>query len=370
MTSYYLLIKNILSNIVIMKKNVTTLLLVFTLLNASAQKSYYTIPIQHDTAIQWAAECDKVINLSPKINEYSLKKWYLDKLKNSSVTAYTKDNGSSAVSSYNLSLPGLEKQDWLKGLSVELPSYKSPKEWYFVDNSKPKNDYDRFKYRVGGNKFSADSCCGCDEADAFGTKQILNYKNGKFSIYNVFISPLCARQTGTTPIEWYPLCNVAYNDNLERTFPGLSKDVVLLNTDEVDYEFSREHPSPYDSVLTVYRTDIGSLIYQDVLKGRIKPIDIENGKPMPVNKFLTWEMPADTMAVYDVNDISKITMYKVVQQERSSRDFSRLRIKQDLYFDFKNERLYSLVRSVVLMLPVKSIDGSLRGYIPFCRISN
>ena len=379
MTSYYLLIKNILSNIVIMKKNVTTLLLVFTLLKASAQKSYYTIPIQHDTAIQWAAECDKVINLSPKINEYSLKKWYLDKLKNSSVTAYTKDNGSSSVSSYSLSLPKLEKQDWLKGLSVELPSYKNPKEWYFVDNSKPKNDYDRFKYRVGGNKFSADSCCGCDEADAFRTKQILNYKNGKFSIYNVFISPLCARQPsfanaseakpGTTPMEWYPLCNVAYNDNLERKFPGLSKDVVLLNTDEVDYDFNQENPSPYDSVLTVYRTDIGSLIYQDVLKGRIKPIDIETNKPMHVKNFLTWKMPADTMAVYDINDPSKITEYRVVQAERSSSEFSRLRIKQDLYFDFKNERLYSVIRSVQLMQVFYAMDGhTIRGISPFCRL--
>jgi hypothetical protein len=161
---------------------------------------------------------------------------------------------------------------------------------------------------------------------------------------------------------------VAYNDNMERKFPGLSKDVVLLNTNEVDYDFSRENPSAYDSVLTVYRTDIGSLIYQDVLKGRIKPIDIETNKLIPVKKFLTWKMPSDTMPVFDVNDISKITMYKVVQSERSSSEFSRLRIKQDLYFDFKNERLYSAIRSVIIMLPVKSYDGSIRGYMQYCKI--
>jgi hypothetical protein len=339
---------------------------------------YYAIPVQHDTGIQWAAECDKVINLSPKIAEYSLKKWYLDKLKNGSVNAYKKNAGSSSVSSYTLSMPELQTQDWLKGLGVELPAYKNPKEWYFVDNSKPKNDYDRLKFRVGGNKYSADSCCGCDGADAFRAKQILNYKNGKFSIYDVFISPLCARQpsfanasegkTGTTPIEWYPLCNVAYNDNMERKFPGMSKDVVLLNTDEVDYDFSRENPSPFDSVLTVYRTDIGSLIYQDVLKGRIKPIDVETNKPMPVKKILTWKMPADTMAVYAGDDPSIITEYKVIQAERSSGEFSRLRIKQDLYFDFKNERLYSVIRSVFIMLPVKSYDGNIRGYMQYCKI--
>ncbi len=353
-----------------MKNITTTLALNIICLSSFSQISnpYYIIHIQHDTAIQWAAESDKVVNLSPKISEYSLKKWYLEKLKNRSVTAYTKDNGSSAVSSYSLSLPGLEKQDWLKGLSVELPSYKNPKEWYFVDNSKPKNDYDRLKYRVGSNKFSTDSCCGCDEADAFRVKQALTYKNGKFSIHNVFISPLCARQAGTIPIEWYLLCNVAYNDNMERKFPGLSKEVVLLNTDEVDYDFNSEMPSAFDSVLTVFRTDIGSLIYQDVLKGRLKPVDPITGKAIPVNKYLTWRMPADTIPEYDINDISKIIRYRVVQQERSSSEFSRLRIKQDLYFDFKNERLYSVIRSVLIMLPVKSYDGTIRGYMTYCQL--
>lgn len=351
-----------------MKKCIIILFPVLAFNSLAQTNHYYTIPIQHDTAIQWAAECDKVINLSPKINEYSLKKWYLDKLKMASVTAYTRSKESSSVSSYSLSLPGLEKQDWLKGLGIELSSTKHPQEWYFVDNAKSKDDYERVKYRGGVLKFSADSCCGCDEADAFSAKQILNYKNGKFSIYNVFISPLCARQTATAPFEWYPLCNVAYNDNMERKFPGLSKDVVLLNTDEVDYDFNSWNPSVFDSVLTVYRTDIGSLIYQDILKGNLKPIDIETSKQIPVKKFLTWKMPADTMAVYDINDPSKITAYKVVQAERSSRELNRIRIKQDFYFDFKNERLYSIIRSVTLMQVARSYDGTIRGQYPYCRL--
>ena len=352
-----------------MKKHCAILVLSAIAYNCSAQTNhYYPIPIQHDTAIQWAAECDKIINLSPKINEYSLKKWYLDKLIKSTVNAYTAI-GSKLVSSYSLSLPGLEKQDWLKGLNVELPQYRNPKEWYFADNTKSKDDYERVKYRGGVLNFSADSCCGCDEADAFRVKQILNYKHGRFSIYNVFISPLCARQTATAPFDWYPLCNVAYNDNIERKFPGPSKDVVLLNTNEVDYNFDPKSPLADDSVLTVNGTDIGSLIYQDILKGNLKPVDIETGKQVSTKNFLTWKMPADTMSVIDADDISKITAYKVIQQERSSRDFNRIRIKQDLYFDFKNERLYSVIRSVTLMMAVKSHSGIMLGYTPFCRIN-
>lgn len=352
-----------------MKKYTISFFLVIALFNASAQNGYYTIPIRHDTAIQWAAECDKVINLTPKINEYSLKKWYLDKLRNSSVTAYRKNAGSSSVSSYNLSMPQLQTQDWLKDLSIELSATKHPQEWYFIDNSKSKDDWERGKYRAGKLNLNADSCCGCDDADAFRAKQALTYKNGKFSIHNFFISPLCLRQTKSLPADWYPLCNVAYNDNMERKFPGLGKDVVLLNTDEVEYDFNPQTPSAFDSMLTVYRTDIGSLIYQDILKGRLKPIDIESGKPIPANKFLTWKMPADTIPVYDVNDISKLVRYQVVQSERNSREFNRIRIKQDLYFDFANERLYSVIRSVILIQVFYMTDGkTVRGKAPFCRL--
>jgi hypothetical protein len=352
-----------------MKKIIHVLCLFLISVYSASQVTnpYYSIPIQHDTAIQWSAECDKVINVSPKVNEYSLKKWYMEKIKNGSVTAYRKKEGSSFVSSYELSIPQLETQDWLKGLSIEISPIRSKPEWHFVD--KALSGAERYKYRGGELNFAADSCCGCDNADAFRAKQILNYKNGKFSVYNVFISPLCARKTGKALLDWYPLCNVAYNDNMERKFPGLSKDVVLLNTNEVDYSFDRKNPSVFDSVLTVYRTDIGSLVYQDILKGKLKAIDIETGKVIPAKKLMTIGMSADTIPVYDVNDVSKVTAFKVVQEERSSTDFCRIRIKQDLYFDFKNEILYSVIKSVTILQVFYMPDGkTVRGLAPFCRL--
>ncbi|MGH2553519.1 MAG: hypothetical protein ACRDEB_07375, partial [Chitinophagaceae bacterium] len=262
-----------------MKKSVLFyLLIILPVIFFGQGGPYQRIPIVHDTAIQWSAICNKVINLTAQKKEYSLKKWYLDKIKKGNVTAYTA-TGSKLNSSFSFSIPGMETQDWLKGLSVEPSPNKHLQEWYFIDNSKPKDDYERLKYRAGGMRLSADTCCGCDEADAFCARQVLNYKNGKFSIYNFFISPLCARQSANPPLEWYPLCNVAYNDNADRKFPGAGKDVILLNTAEVDYNFDTGSPSVYDSILTSNGTDIGSLIYQDILKGNLKPIDIETNKP-------------------------------------------------------------------------------------------
>ena len=328
------------------------------------QNGYYPIPIVHDTVVQWSAESDKVVNLSSPGR--SLKEWYLNKLKKGTVTAYEKSRGDRYVSSYDLSFPRLDKPEWFKGLAVELSSYRHPTEWYFVDHSK--EGYDRVKYRGGKLKLSADSCCGCDNADAFRARQILNYKNGKFNIWNVFISPLCARPTDQPPFEWHPLCNVAYNNSADRVFPGAGPDIVLLNTDEIDYDFGMEQQSDYDTVLTGSGTDIGSLIYQDMLKGNIRPVEVETGEPIPVKDLLTWGMPADTMVVYDPDDPSRVTAYKVLQQERSSRNFNRLRIKQDLYFDFKNERLYSVIRSVKLMQVARLPNGMIRGQYAFSRL--
>ncbi|MBI5856157.1 MAG: hypothetical protein HZB42_00800 [Sphingobacteriales bacterium] len=347
-----------------MKRNVIVFFLTTLLIHSYAQDGYQRIPIVHDTAVQWTAESDKVINLS--YPGKSLKTWYLDKLKKGTVITYTKERGSKSVSTDEITMPSLSKPDWQKGLAVETSPYRHPTEWYFADNSK--EGYERFKYRGGVLTFTADSCCQCDDADAFRAKQILNYKNGKFTIWNVFISPLCARPTPSPPFEWYPLCNVAYNNSPDRKIPQPGNDVILLNTDEVDYDFSHEQPSTYDTVLTSNGTDIGSLIYQDILKGNIRPVEAETGQPIPVKDLLTRGMPADTVSVPDPDDPYKVTAYKVLQQERSSRDFNRIRIKQDLYFDFKNERLYSVVRSVILLQVARLPNGIIRGQYAFCRL--
>ncbi|HEV7780865.1 MAG TPA: hypothetical protein VGO58_06345 [Chitinophagaceae bacterium] len=332
--------------------------------NSVAQDAYSPVPIRNDTAIQWSGGSVKLVNLTGNASAQNLKKFYLDKIRAKGVTAYEMSEGDKYPSSYRLFLPSLGTQDWLNGLGIELPETKSRKEWYFYDKTMPKDNPDRYRYRAG-SEFSVDSCCGCDEAGAFRVKQKLEYKNGKFFIYNIWLSPLCARKAGSPVLEWYPLCNLAYSKP-GREFPGVGNGIIYLDTDIIDYEFGKRFPSPFDTVLMTDRPDIGSLLYQDILKGDLRPLEIESGKPLDIKKLLTTGMGIDT--VMDVDDDGNVTRYRAVQNLRSSSDFSRLRITQDFYFDFTNERLYSVVRSVVIVLPVLSYDGTLRGYFPFCRL--
>jgi hypothetical protein len=353
-----------------MTKHITTAFFFFFFsfgLNAQLSQSYTSF-IQQDTAIRWAAECDKVINLTPKVQEHSLKKWYLDKLKKNSVTAYRMNNDMRSVSSYKISIPELQTQEWLKGTGIELSASKYPQEWYFFDTTLPVDDYNRYKARVRNLNLAADSCCGCDEADAFRARQVLTYKNGQFSIYNVFISPLCARKTEQPPADWYPLCNVAFNDSpFEKR--ATSSDMVLLNTNGLDYNFSISGKGKYDSVLTVHRPSLISVLLQDLYNGKIKATDYETGETISEKDFLTWKMSADTVPVYDIADPSKYVRHEVVKISRNPDQLDHIRIVQEHWFDFKKEKLYSVVKEVMIMEEIYSRDGKkIIGWKPFCRL--
>jgi hypothetical protein len=331
---------------------------------ASGQGNSYTAFIQLDTNIHWAGISDKLIDLSPKVKDYSLKKWYLGQVSNSGATAYREENGQ--LTPYLLRKE-IDVQDWVKGLVISRPQYKNPKEWYFRDKKYPLSDINGLVFHTGTG-FSGDSCCGCDDADAFRARQLLTYRNSRFEIYNVFISPLCVRRDDNNKYNWYPLFNVAFNGNPQLKFPGMDRNVVLINTDEVDYDFSGNEVNSADSVLTVYRAAIGDLVYNDITRGKLKAVDPESGVIIAAKKFLTWRMPSDTVQVYDIIDPDKIKGYQVVQRERNPRELSRFRIRQELYFDFKNERLFSVIKSVTVMMPVENYSGIRMGYIAFCRL--
>jgi hypothetical protein len=105
-----------------------------------------------------------------------------------------------------------------------------------------------------------------------------------------------------------------------------------------------------------------------MLLGRLRPVDAETGNGIPVKNLHTIDIPANTLMAYNADDPEMLTAYRVVQQQRNPRDFNRIRIKQELFFDFKNERLYSLVRSVILMQFVRLPYGMIIGQYPFCRL--
>jgi len=336
----------------------TIILLIIASCSFAQDNRSYTAFIQQDTAIKWAAECNKIVNPIPKVSDYSIKQFYLARLKNGKANCYVLNSDRRSVSPTTAGSMNLNRQDWLAGLSAKFLSVE--KTWVFIEKNDPVKGY-----RLNGT--SNDPCCGCDEADALRVKQILYFKNHRFYIQNVFLSPLCARKDTADKASWYPVCNVAYNPEVDKNKPiVLSKDVLLINTEEVTYNFKLNENDASDSVLTIGGDHIIQRLFDEITAGKIKAWDFNKGKLIPAKQFSSWGTPRFLVPKFDQNG-EQVSATEVAQ-ERNPDSISQIRIQQEWYFDFKNEKLYSRIKWIDLVEKVYTSTGIFLGTTPFCRI--
>lgn len=311
----------------------------------------YTELIFNNPSVKWAAEYESLVNLTPKTNTISLKKYYLRLLQKSSVKTYRFDENGNPVKG-ELMLAGLTSPEWLK-------------DYYVSPNDNLANWSFGYRKDYGGisvlPELSGDSCCGCDPSDAFRIKQVLVYKDSRLLIQNVVLSPLCVRKKDERLANWYPLGNFAYNTATVR-----SAGAKYLTSSEVLY-----HINPRDSItdfkmITEGDPDLAAHLFEDLRSGKLAAYDAETNIRIPYKKLLTWQMPSDTVVVYDVN--GEPAGEKILQKEIQPFDFGWIKIKQKWYFDFTTEKLYAEVASITLMQRIFSGSGIYIGMKPFCHL--
>jgi hypothetical protein len=101
-------------------------------------------------------------------------------------------------------------------------------------------------------------------------------------------------------------------------------------------------------------------------KGKLKAFDPVSDERIPAKEIYNWQMPRDTMAVFNEN--GDISQYKVVIQELDPQSIKRITIQQDWWLDNLTGKIFSRVRWIELMTEVYSFSGEIRGYKSFCRI--
>jgi len=300
----------------------------------SQPKNSYIDFLLNDRSVRWAAEYETIVNLSAKTNTVSLKKWYLERLKKASVKAYQFNHNRTVSDSYMLSIPALSRQEWLEGYKA-MPS-DEPAGWWF---SNPKfSGY----YRVLSDKYATDSCCGCDEADVFRIRQLLIYKNAKLQVRNVIVSPLCARKIDEGKAQWYPLGDFAYNTS--STKPS---SATFLKTSQVTYNINARDSGSNFTILTPGDADVINQLLKDIKTGKISAYDYQTNKKISPQELLTWRMAIDTMQVMD-EKTGRFHIKFIQHQLKPEEDFTHIKITQDWYFNFENERLFSIVKSATL----------------------
>jgi hypothetical protein len=324
------------------------------IVSVSGAQTSYTTFLENNEKISWAAEYRTVVNLTPVTNTVSLKKYFLERIKKQGLMSYVLSDHVRTDSSM-VRIPDLQRQEWLKDFYVRASD--NPERWEFRSKKALSG------YRISG--FSMEACCGCDEANAFGVNQFVNqlliYAAGKFSTRNIFLSPLCLRQTGEERAAWYSLGNFAWN-----TSPSKPAAATYLTRSAVTYAID-PHDSSYQlDILTLGDDMLMNHLLADVKAGKVTAHDVETEKRIPYQDLLTWKMPYDTSAVYD--DSFEVASYVVTQRVLDPSDFSHIRLEQDWYYDFKTDRLFSEIRSGTLLLQRRLPDGRVIGFQPFVRL--
>jgi len=136
----------------------------------------------------------------------------------------------------------------------------------------------------------------------------------------------------------------------------LRHDTVVLNSSECNWKLSKSTNS-----------SVGKSILLSIKQGKLKAIDPFSGKSIPADKIFTWNMPTDTVAVYDGK--KEETKYKVVMSEIDPSKISRIKIYQNWYLDATNGKLFSRINFIDLMIELNDPSGLFLGYRSFCRIN-
>jgi len=141
-------------------------------------------------------------------------------------------------------------------------------------------------------------------------------------------------------------------------------DTTLLKADECEWII--KSLAKNDPLLT---KEIGKtvpmIILQAIEKGMLIAIDQETNKPIPGKEIYTWQMPVDTVAVYD--DAGNVK-YAAMHQRIESSNIPLIRIYQDWYFEVSTGKFRIEIKWIELLQEIHGNSGIFIGYKPLCRI--
>ena len=129
-------------------------------------KIEYANFIQTDTAVKWAAIYTSYVNLTPANPNFSIRNFYINKLKQGTIKAYLQDSLSFAVTPIDVS-----NSDYKKDMKLEIDDSRKTN-WYF-NFTEGNNGFEKVFYNGSNN---CDSCLYINDLSFFKVKQLLYYK--------------------------------------------------------------------------------------------------------------------------------------------------------------------------------------------------
>jgi|GEM_PF-5423201 hypothetical protein len=312
------------------------------------QDATYKDFIQQDNKIQWVAEYDQLIEITPAIKKFGIrellsqqiaKKGYIDNyhIQNEKlvmIKSFTIDSFRSAPDIY-------------KGFDININQ---------LDSQNP--------FVINEQKCSCEGGVQKNKFDVYKIKQLLYYANAKLYIKNVLVTPLCLKRIGDadangySQLVWQSAYSSCYNGGSpEALTPQLKRKCVDLGNSEAEYDLRYD---PMDSsfsanVLTKKKPYFPHHLYQDLIDGKITAVNPVGYKVIPAKKVIGYGVPIIEVPVYDSDGV-QIGVRKT-SPEVNIDSFYNYGINQHFYFDSVNDKLYSEINYINVYENVVTSQG-------------
>jgi hypothetical protein len=332
-----------------MKYFIALLLAILSIPVFAQKEAAYKDFIQQDNKIQWAAEYDQLIEITPTIKHYGIKEVLFKQLqKNGCISNYRIDNDSVIKTKFCLADPSLLTTYFITNdniyHSIYINQYSTNSESSFIINEKKCSCIGKYQK----NKF-----------DVYRIKQIIYYKNAKLYIKNILVTPLCLKDVIDTnnfqQLLWQAAYSSCYNDSHKILTTAIKNKCIDLGNAEAMYNFNYDVTSDSlpATVFTKKNAVFSHHLYEDILNNKLTAIGDSN-KIIAAGKIINYGVDSIQVMIGDDTTSSAV---KTIFPDVSIDSFYKFTINQHFYFDTVNDILYSEVNYIDVNKEVITSQG-------------
>lgn len=342
-----------------MKKSLTIFLLCSCIFCAAQQKIPYANFIQTDTAIKWAAICNSYINLTPSNLNFSIRDFYIEKLKKGYLKTYIEDSPYLKVTPVEISY-----QDVIKNINYKPYDGGRMINWVYHYDER----HDASEEIFNSDKDNCDTCLSVNKLNLFKVKQLLFYKNHQLQIKNILLTPILYKKKETERDEssmFAELPNVIFDNGKGKS--GIPGSAVFMgrSCNHLELIPSIDDIVNGSKILTVDDWNLTALLFKDAKRGNLKFYNVEK----EINPNVKSIFRKDTIEyygsrLYDVpiyDTEGNVTGTKLIREEMNLDSFYNYQLIQDFYFDFENEKIYSQLVALAIQRRIYTSVGDYIG---------
>jgi hypothetical protein len=291
-------------------------------LNTFAQIPY-TDFIQTDTAIQWAAEYNQILNITPKVSRFGIRNILLTKLmRGECIDNYTTNADGAFKSSFCLKDTGLNHLAYTS-INPFRDKYNKTVNYneLFPKSSEIKNSYQDY---VMNAKFHC-----------YKIKQILVYKQGNLFVNNVLLTPLYFKDkidSLENEFSWYDNYSTCFNEKFKPLTSSEKTKCIDLGdaAENYDLNYILNTSKNEMKIFTTLNPIFSRHVFEDIFANKITAVD-EKGNIITPKKIFDVNNPPISFNVFD-ND-GNLVGKRYARNEVNIDSLYNFWISEHFYFD-------------------------------------